>query len=256
MNLEKNSVLVDGLDCTYYSAGTGDPILFLHGGGADALTFSEHILALTEYGKVYAPDIPSCGETPTPKDIWNFSDYAKFFLQFINELKLKNLTVVGNSWGGGIAVHLALDNQNISKLILANTAGVRVEYSTLKFLFNFGIRKAINDIFMFRSLRDYVNIKNGAKRTLKNHKNDYWRNLKIIKTCLRQETPDLAQITAKTLILASSNDELFPLDHVKILRQKIPNSELKIFKGNHSWMTFRPNEFADAVKDFILTDQE
>ena len=61
MSFDKENILIDNLNCTYYTVGEGSPILFLHGGGAGALTFEKQIKTLSEYGKVYAPDIPICG---------------------------------------------------------------------------------------------------------------------------------------------------------------------------------------------------
>ena len=75
--------------------------------------------------------------------------------------------------------------------------------------------------------------------------------LKIIKKCLRQETPDLSSIKAKTLILSSTKDEIFPIKHAQELNKGIKNSQLKTFDGNHSWMLFKTNEFKKAIKNFM-----
>ncbi len=119
----KKQTKIDDITLTYYVLGKGRPVLFPHGGRIRALTHKNNLELLAKKYLVIAPDMPSHGDSDTPKKIWSFIDFANFFDKFLNELKLKNVTVIGYSFGGGVAFNLAAISKDVSKLILVNAAG-------------------------------------------------------------------------------------------------------------------------------------
>jgi len=91
----------------YFTAGSGQPLLFLHGGGVKAMTYRKNLELLAQRFYLIAPDIPPFGGSSMPPTIWDFNDYAKYFARFLDTLGYEHVTVIGHAYGGGIALCLA-----------------------------------------------------------------------------------------------------------------------------------------------------
>ncbi|MCK4442732.1 MAG: alpha/beta hydrolase, partial [Sulfurovaceae bacterium] len=84
-------------------------LLFLHGFGESKYTWHFLIKPLSKYYHLITLDLKGFGDSPkTEDDDYSVYDQAKIVQEFIEDKKLKNLTVVGRSFGGGVALVLAL----------------------------------------------------------------------------------------------------------------------------------------------------
>src|SRR6218665_786726 len=83
--------------------GTGHPVLMLHGGGAGASGLSNYSLNITTLAKhfrVIVADMPGYGQSTKGVDRKDpFGDLAGSMLGLLDELKIKNAHVIGNSLG-------------------------------------------------------------------------------------------------------------------------------------------------------------
>jgi len=122
--MKRKELIINGVKLCFYELGTGKSLLFFHGGRLRALTFKKTIEELSKNYHIIAPDIPGYGDSSTPKDVWTFQDYSNFFISFIKQLKVKELIVVGYSFGGGIAYNMASVCEKVEKLILIDSAGI------------------------------------------------------------------------------------------------------------------------------------
>ena len=111
----------------YRNHGRGKPVLLLHGFGANVYTWRHIEPVLAERHRVIAIDLKGFGNSDKPFD-GNYSvfDQAELVGDFIIEQDLKDLTLVGHSFGGGIALLLALDKRpklkrRIKRLVLIDT---------------------------------------------------------------------------------------------------------------------------------------
>jgi len=118
------------LDLAYdeYGKEHQETMLFLHGFGESRYTWRFIIPELAKYYHIYALDLKGFGDSPKTEDgDYSVYDQAKLVEQFIHAHQLKNLTVVGRSFGGGVALVLALmqeenpDNWMMDRLILINS---------------------------------------------------------------------------------------------------------------------------------------
>jgi pimeloyl-ACP methyl ester carboxylesterase len=68
MTISGKWVEVKGLRIHYLTAGTGTPVLLLHGGGTDSASLSWRLTIepLADYFRVFAPDWPGYGESDKP----------------------------------------------------------------------------------------------------------------------------------------------------------------------------------------------
>src|SRR5262245_52471382 len=88
----------------YEIHGAGKPVIFLHGFGASTYSWRHLIPSLKTHFKLIMIDLKGFGQSPKPNDN-NYSahDQANLICQFIIQEDLRNVTLVGHSYGGGVA---------------------------------------------------------------------------------------------------------------------------------------------------------
>jgi pimeloyl-ACP methyl ester carboxylesterase len=115
---------VDGCRTHLRRAGSGTPLLFLHGAsGAPAIMpFMEK---LAERFDVLVPEHPGYGQSAEPQWLENIHDVAYFYLDFLKALDLREVTLVGSSMGGWMAMEIAVrDCSRLKSLVLVSPAGI------------------------------------------------------------------------------------------------------------------------------------
>lgn len=117
-------VEVDGCRTHLRRGGSGSPLLFLHGatGMPVVMPFMEK---LAERFDVLVPEHPGYGRSDEPEWLENIHDVAYFYLDFIKTLDLRDVTLVGGSMGGWIAMEIAVrDTSRLRNVILVGPAGI------------------------------------------------------------------------------------------------------------------------------------
>ena len=106
-------------------AGDGPPLLFLHGG--DYVAQNEPFLDLLAHRfRVVAPRHPGFGSTPRPPWFRTVGDIAYLYLDLLDRLDLKEATLVGSSFGGWVALELAVRSEaRLARLVLIDSLGVK-----------------------------------------------------------------------------------------------------------------------------------
>jgi len=124
MTFSDTFVEVDGCKTRLRRGGAGEPLLFLHGAsGAPVVLPFLHKLA--ERFDVLVPEHPGYGQSDEPEWLENIHDMAYFYLDFLGELDLRNVTIVGSSMGGWMAMEMAVrDTSRIKSLVLVSPAGI------------------------------------------------------------------------------------------------------------------------------------
>ena len=113
----------------YYEAGTGEPVVMLHGGGPGASAWSNFGLNLPEFAKRYRTllvDQPGFGQSDKPEITSQYFTFsADALVRLLDELGIERVHVVGNSLGGGTAVRFALDHPDrAGRLVLMAPGGL------------------------------------------------------------------------------------------------------------------------------------
>jgi pimeloyl-ACP methyl ester carboxylesterase len=124
VSFTESFVEVDGCKLRLRRGGAGEPLLFLHGAsGAPAiLPFMEK---LAQRFEVLVPEHPGYGMSEEPEWLENIHDVAYFYLDFLQQLNLKNVTLVGSSMGGWMAMEIAVrDTARLKSVVLVSPAGV------------------------------------------------------------------------------------------------------------------------------------
>ncbi len=120
------SLAVNGTRIDMIDRGSGRPLLFLHAeNGIEPAAAA--IEELAKSARVIAPTHPGYGRSELPKGMRSVDDLSYFYLDLLDQLDLRDLTVVGVSFGAWIAAEIAVKTTaRMSRLVMANAVGVKV----------------------------------------------------------------------------------------------------------------------------------
>lgn len=101
---------VNGIRLHYEEQGTGAAILCIHGAGSTALMWAEAVEELARLGRVIAYDRRGCtrSERPEPYEHTSVAEQADDAAALLNALAAVPAVVIGRSYGGAVAIDLAL----------------------------------------------------------------------------------------------------------------------------------------------------
>lgn len=127
--LSERIVSAGAKDVFVAEAGSGAPVVLLHGGGPGASglsNFSRNIDALAERFRVIVPDLPGYGRSSKGVDGSDpFGYLADTIRAMLDALGIDRASLVGNSYGGACALRLALDTpERVDKLVLMGPGGI------------------------------------------------------------------------------------------------------------------------------------
>lgn len=213
------------LNINYDIIGSGPPIIMLHGWGSNYHTFDNNINDLKKQYTIFLIDLPGFGMSDEPKYIYTLDNYVNFLKTFIEELQIEKPIIIGHSFGGRIAIKYASKYDNINKLILIDSAGIKHKLSLSK---RFQILK-------YKILKKYYRItKNITKyNELINTSGslDYINSTKIMRGVLTKVvnedlTKHLKKISIETLIIWGKDDTVTPYCDAIKMNKLIKNSGL------------------------------
>ncbi len=104
---ESKFAKVLGAKMHYVEEGNGDPILLLHGNPTSSYLWRNIIPYLKSRGRVIAVDLIGMGKSDKPDIDYYFTDHTDYLEAFIEELGLKNVTLVIHDWGSALGMHYA-----------------------------------------------------------------------------------------------------------------------------------------------------
>src|SRR6201995_2829092 len=127
--LTEHTICVAGKPIFVAEAGSGTPVVMLHGGGPGASgvsNYSRNIDALAQHFRVIVPDMPGYGRSAKGVDQSDpFGYLADMIRGLLDELGLGTAALVGNSYGGAAALRLALGTPHrVDKLVLMGPGGI------------------------------------------------------------------------------------------------------------------------------------
>jgi 2-hydroxymuconate-semialdehyde hydrolase len=123
------TVDVGGITTNYHDQGDGPPVLLLHGSGPGVSAWANWRLtipALAKRFRVVAPDILGFGYTERPDGVrYEPATWMRHLTGLLDALGLDRVSVVGNSFGGALALRLAVEQpQRVDRLVLMGSVGV------------------------------------------------------------------------------------------------------------------------------------
>jgi pimeloyl-ACP methyl ester carboxylesterase len=117
---------ISGLQIEILTRGNGKPLLFLHPElGLDPA--APVIERLASRSRVIAPSHPGFGRSEVTKSLTTIDDLAYFYLDLLDALDLREVALVGVSFGAWIASEIAIKStERVSHLVLAGAVGIKV----------------------------------------------------------------------------------------------------------------------------------
>ena len=266
-NIDGQYVQVDGIKTFFFKAGTGLPLLLIHGaspGACSVTSWQLNIESLARAGFcVYAFDQPGFGMTDNPTDhsIEFRVTHAK---AFINVLKLDRFDVVGNSVGGYIAARLALEDDRVGRLVtttsgtlapkgsaesqaLAKKHGAELsDYApsleNIKTL-------TLGTLFHKELVTDELVQLRYEMSTGKNHEAHLKRKNVSPPRPLQNE---LQNMKVKSLLLWGKNDTGVTVERGLLLFNLIPNAEIHLFDRCAHWVQWDQAERFNNLVTYFL----
>ena len=250
----QDQIIINNNLISYSQFETGErAVLFLHGWRSQKEVWDSVIRKLLVKNNqlpVYSVDLPGFGGSPTPSKVFSVQDYAEVVKGYIEKLNLKNVIIVGHSFGGRVGIKLASQYPLILfKLVLVDAAGF-VQKGRRELLFNL-IARLVRPFFkpkFMQSLRKRIYKLIGA--------DDYLSNPELRETFLNtineDLTEDMKRISCPTLIISGENDKDTPVEYGKRMNFLIPNSKFIILKNaGHFSFIDQPEEFIKELVSFI-----
>lgn len=249
-NISQRQLVVNDSLINYYesdiSSGT-QSVVFLHGWRSEGKVWFNVMQHLDMPS--YALDLPGFGQSPLKGIAYTVNDYVKVVNDFIKKLDLKNVFLIGHSFGGRIAMKLAASDSNIARLVLVDAAGFRNQsLSTKVKKFIASIVKPLFKLPGLNSLRPKIYKLIGAE--------DYLATPQLQQTFVNvineDLTPYLTSISQPTLLIWGKNDKDTPVDFARTMNTNITGSQLRVIEhaGHFSFLD-QPQQFIDLLKQFI-----
>ena len=116
-------VVVHGYRRAYRRKGKGPALLLLHGLGCESGTWEPVMDALAEHYTVIAPDLLGHGESDKPDADYSLGGYANGMRDLLTILGINKVTVVGHSFGGGVAMQFAYQYPDRTERIALVSSG-------------------------------------------------------------------------------------------------------------------------------------
>jgi 2-hydroxymuconate-semialdehyde hydrolase len=123
------TVDVGGIATNYHDEGDGPPVLLIHGSGPGVSAWANWRLtipALAKRFRVVAPDILGFGYTERPDGVtYHPETWLGHLTGLLDALDLDRVSIVGNSFGGALALRLAVEQPHrLDRLVLMGSAGI------------------------------------------------------------------------------------------------------------------------------------
>ena len=136
--------------------GSGEPMLFLHGASGVA-GWIPTFQALSETHDLMVPDHPTYGLSDEPDWLDSMDDLAMFYLDFLDQMDLNGVHLVGNSLGGWLAMEIAVRNSSrLKSLTLVGAAGIRIAGKPIADIFMMDPDDLVREIYVDQSIADNI----------------------------------------------------------------------------------------------------
>jgi len=287
-SLESRTLSLGGLTLHYFAGGSGSPVVLVHGLGSSAsLEWRFTLDALANQHQVFALDLPGFGQSDKPAVDYGLSFFQDTVRAFIAALNLPRVALMAVSFGGRVALGLALDSPAvIDKLVLVDSLGLgaprrvltyrlllihgigelmlsstemalrRLSPSTVRRFWGWYVSRPhpIQEVLGDSQLADYQQM-----MATPAYRAAYLATLRAVASLRRLRDgvileKRLGELSMPTLIVWGRRDHIFPAAHAEAAQTKIPQSRVVILEDSgHTPQLEEPDRFNQLVLDFLRT---
>jgi 2-hydroxymuconate-semialdehyde hydrolase len=257
-----------GIETNYHDQGSGFPVLFIHGSGPGVSAFANWRLALPELAtthRVIAPDMVGFGFTDRPEGVtYDVDTWVAQAIGLLDALGVAKAHIVGNSFGGAIALALAIRHpERVERLVLMGSVGVPFPITpgldaVWGYQPSFENMRKLLDIFAYS--RDLVNDELAELRYKASIRPGFQESFSAMFPAPRQRwvdamasrEADIRALRHETLIIHGRDDKVIPLSNSLTLLDWIDRSQLHVFSRCGHWVQIEhAQRFAQLLVGFF-----
>jgi pimeloyl-ACP methyl ester carboxylesterase len=252
MEFDREVHSVGGVRVVMLTAGSGEPLVFLHGAG----TFHgfEFAKPWAERFRVLIPFHPGFGESADDPAMTDLHDYVMHYLEFFDALGLDRVRLVGFSLGGYLAAKFTMEHgHRVKKLVLVGPAGLRDDrHPTADVLALPAEQIPSMLVSNFEVIRAHL-----PQKPDLDFIGERYREMTTVARILWERPWDpkmprhLHRLTMPTLLLWGEEDRLVPAQQAETWRKFIPTADIQIFKGAGHLVLDEKREAVEAVEHFL-----
>ncbi|OWL85700.1 alpha/beta fold hydrolase [Halopseudomonas aestusnigri] len=262
------SITAGGYQTNVHEHGEGFPLMLIHGSGPGVTAWANWRLVMPELARqrrVIAPDMLGFGYSERPanpdyqRDVW-----VEHAIGVLDTLGIEQADLVGNSFGGGIALALAIRYpQRVRRLVLMGSVGVSFPITdgldrVWGYEPSFQTMRSLMDTFAYdralvtdelAELRYQASIRPGFQESFAQMfpaPRQRWVD------GLASNEADIRAVQHETLVIHGREDQVIPLQASLQLAQLIPNAQLHVYGHCGHWTQIEhAGRFARLVEDFL-----
>lgn len=244
MSYEKQTVELAAGNVTYYVAGDGPPVLYLHPAGG--LRVTKPLETLAESFRIYAPIAPGFDGSDALDGVASMPDLARLWGEFADQAIGGRCDVMGHSFGGWLAAWFTvLMPDKVGQLVLECPAGFREDGAGGLPDSPEALRRALfahPENLPPETKSDDILARN---REMLSHYNGGM----AMDSALADR---LGEIEVLTLILHGTKDGVIPAASMRFLKRRIQHTFLIfIYDAAHAIEVDQPEHFTGLVVDFL-----
>jgi len=194
-------------------------------------------------------EFPDYGDAS--KKGYTLEDFVQSVVAYIDHNSLNNITIVGHSIGGAVAMQVAYERKKeISQLVIVSSAGLPFVIKGLEGLSIRGsgiqsFHKLVESIFYDTSIKEKLSVERAYNDFAANNKRRLKGFLKTVRNVKNLDlTSTLKQIKTPSSIIWGEEDNVTPLHLAKQMVTCLENAELIVFEEcGHAPQLEKPNEF-------------
>lgn len=271
---------IHGHPVGFRRGGSGETVLLIHGLAGSSKTWDDVLPLLTPHADVIAVDLLGHGESAKPMGDYSLGAFASGLRDFLSILAIDSVTIVGHSFGGGVAMQLAYQHPHlVDRLVLVGSGGLGREVSWLLRLLTLPGAEYLMPVAFPKPIVDRATDvgRQLGRRNIRSPKlAEMWRaysslagatNRKAFVRTMRgviEPTGQTVDATDRlylaahvpTMIVWGDHDGIIPVEHAYAAHELIPASRLEIIEGaGHFPHVEQPVTFANLLVDFIERTQ-
>ena len=229
---------------------------------------------------VLAPDFLGHGRSAKPLGDYSLGNHASGMRDFLHLLGVERVTVVGQSFGGGVAMQFAYQFPELcERLVLVDAGGLGREVSWILRLCTLPGAEYLMPVLFPSFVRDWGDAISGflRNRGIQHARaGEMWRSYRslteaenrraFIRTMRAVIDPGGQSVSATdrlylaahmpTLIVWGDQDKIIPVAHAYQAHQAIPASRLEVLQGvGHFPHVEDPGRFVEVLEDFLRTTE-
>lgn len=263
---------VNGIATNYHDTGSGAPVLLLHGSGPGVSAWANWRLTMPVLAKrhrVLAPDMVGFGYTERPEGVaYDKATWQAHILGFLDALGLDRVSIVGNSYGGGLAMALAISHPDrVDKLVLMGSAALHFEITpALDEIWGLdptvaAMRRALDLFAWDRSLvsDELAQVRYRAFARPGVHEayaamfpppRQRWVD------AMASDPADVGRVRHETLVIHGREDQVIPVSASMEIFGLLPNAQLHVFGRCGHWTQLEyADQFSQLVADFLAASR-